>query len=155
LYRQIYEELRRGILDGRLGARTQMPSSRALAADLGVARSTVVLAYEQLRAEGYVDGAIGSGTRVSGRWSLPPAPLNGTRPDHQIAPNEPPAPRVSARGGAIIGTPRRHVGELWHGPCPFRPGIPAVDVFPIATWTRLVTRRLRHMSPRDLSYSDP
>jgi hypothetical protein len=62
-------DLRRGlrgaILDGRLQAGTQVPSTRTLAAGLGVARTTVVIAFSQLLAEGYLEGRVGSGTYVS------------------------------------------------------------------------------------------
>jgi GntR family transcriptional regulator/MocR family aminotransferase len=52
LYRQVYEGLREAILDGRLGPGARLPSTRVLAADLGVSRNTVLLAFEQLRSEG-------------------------------------------------------------------------------------------------------
>ncbi|HEX7941290.1 MAG TPA: GntR family transcriptional regulator, partial [Gemmatimonadaceae bacterium] len=54
LYRQVYEGLRDAILSGRLARGARLPSTRALAADLGVARNTVLLAFEQLRSEGYL-----------------------------------------------------------------------------------------------------
>ncbi|MCT5760243.1 GntR family transcriptional regulator, partial [Pseudomonas aeruginosa] len=56
LARQLYAALRERILDGRLGSRTRMPASRELAQALKVSRNTVVRAYEQLHAEGYIDG---------------------------------------------------------------------------------------------------
>lgn len=65
LYRQIEEELRRAILDGRLRPGMRLPSVRSLAAELRVARITVVTAYEQLAAEGYVEGRAGVGTIVA------------------------------------------------------------------------------------------
>src|ERR687886_785266 len=65
LYRQLYDGLRRAILDGQLRAGTRLPSTRELAIDLGVSRNTVMNAFEQLLAEGYVEGQVGSGTYVS------------------------------------------------------------------------------------------
>ncbi|HDO51284.1 MAG TPA: GntR family transcriptional regulator, partial [Rhizobiales bacterium] len=62
LYRQLYEQLRGAILDGRLPAGTRIPSSRAMAAQLGVARNTVLAAVEQLAAEGFLEARRGSGT---------------------------------------------------------------------------------------------
>src|SRR5512144_3260119 len=65
LQQQIYAAVRRAILDGVLTAGARLPSSRALADDLSVSRTTTLLAYEQLAAEGYVSGARGSGTFVA------------------------------------------------------------------------------------------
>ena len=65
LHRQVYEEWRRGILAGRFAAGDRMPSTRELAEALGVARATVASAYDQLVAEGYLEGHHGSGTFVS------------------------------------------------------------------------------------------
>ncbi len=64
LYRQVYAALRRGILRGEMLPGARLPSSRALARELGLARHTVEDAYEMLASEGYVRGRIGSGTRV-------------------------------------------------------------------------------------------
>ncbi|HWS55899.1 MAG TPA: winged helix-turn-helix domain-containing protein, partial [Pyrinomonadaceae bacterium] len=65
LYRQLYEALRRAILAGQLKPGARLPSTRELAEDLRVSRNTVMNAYEQLLAEGYVEGQTGSGTYVS------------------------------------------------------------------------------------------
>src|SRR4051812_27404586 len=62
---QIEEQLRAGVRDGRLHPGTRLPSSRELAARLGVARGVVVEAYAQLAAEGWVISRQGSGTRVA------------------------------------------------------------------------------------------
>src|SRR5437867_3955225 len=66
LSRQIYMQVRRAVLSGALRAGTRVPSSRAMASQLGVARASVVSAYEQLLAEGYVESRHGSGTFISG-----------------------------------------------------------------------------------------
>jgi len=71
---QLESELRAAIRTGRLPGGTALPSTRALAADLGVSRGVTVLAYEQLIAEGYLTAATGSATRVA------------TRPSHSAAP---------------------------------------------------------------------
>lgn len=65
LHRQIYEALRGAILKGDFRAQAKLPSSRALAAQLGVSRTTVVVAYDQLYAEGYLEGKSGAGTFVA------------------------------------------------------------------------------------------
>src|SRR5439155_1191509 len=65
LHRQLYDELRKAILAGRLKPRTRLPSTRDFAAEMNVSRNTVLGAFSQLLAEGYVEGRIGSGTYVS------------------------------------------------------------------------------------------
>src|SRR5215211_3453484 len=67
LYRQIYEEIRRAILGGKLVSGTRLPASRVLAKQLSVSRLTVVNAFEQLLAEGYLEGKTGAGTFVAAR----------------------------------------------------------------------------------------
>jgi GntR family transcriptional regulator/MocR family aminotransferase len=63
--RALETALREAIRSGRLHAGTRLPGSRSLAADLGISRGTVVQAYTQLIAEGWLTGAPGSGTRVA------------------------------------------------------------------------------------------
>jgi GntR family transcriptional regulator/MocR family aminotransferase len=77
---QLEEQLREGVRSGRLHAGTTLPSSRALAAELGVARGVVVEAYGQLVAEGFLVAHRGAATRVA-----------------RVAPMEPPAPALAAR----------------------------------------------------------
>ena len=72
--RALETELREAIRSGRLHAGTRLPASRGLAADLGISRGTVVQAYAQLTAEGWLVGLAGSGTRVADR------PVFGSRP---------------------------------------------------------------------------
>src|SRR5262245_66448969 len=64
LFRQVYDGLRTAILAGTLPPGTRLPASRGLARELGVSRNTVLNAYEQLLAEGYLEGRAGSGTFV-------------------------------------------------------------------------------------------
>src|SRR5215469_10569039 len=69
LHRQIYDGYRAAILDGSLRPRQRIPSTRALAVELGVSRFPVINAYAQLLAEGYLESRVGAGTLVSS--SLP------------------------------------------------------------------------------------
>jgi GntR family transcriptional regulator/MocR family aminotransferase len=62
LHRQLYRALRAAILEGRLGGAQRLPSTRALAKELGLSRNTVLQAVDQLVAEGYAHGRVGSGT---------------------------------------------------------------------------------------------
>lgn len=135
VHRQIYDALRRAILDGRLRPGLRTPSTRALALDLGVSRLPVLTAYEQLRHEGYLQGRTGSGTYVS--TALPDdlmvsRSLAAVRRDHPTA-----------------GT--REEGELG----PFRVSLPALDQFPHAAWARLVARHAHRLTHARMAYGDP
>ncbi|HSA57250.1 MAG TPA: PLP-dependent aminotransferase family protein [Gemmatimonadaceae bacterium] len=152
LYRQIYDTIRDGILSGRLPPGTRLPSTRDLARDLQIARSTVVQAFEQLRAEGYVEGVVGAATRVS--RSLPDV---HTRPAALTRQANAAAPRVSIseRGRRILATSVRSQWVLGRPPRAFRAGVPAVDVFPVEAWGRILARRWNRTSSRLLAYGEP
>ena len=95
--------LRAAIRDGRLTAGTRLPSTRALAGDLGLSRGTVVEAFAQLTAEGYLDARHGAGTWVAD-LSLP-----GTQRRRWSARREPRA-SASARGCPTSRPFRRRPG---------------------------------------------
>lgn len=65
LYKQLYERLRGAILAGQLERGARLPSTRTLASELGVSRTTTALAYEQLLLEGYLESRVGQGTAVA------------------------------------------------------------------------------------------
>ncbi len=65
LSQQLYQALRARVLDGRLGSGTRLPATRDLAAMLSLSRNSVVRAYDQLYAEGYIESRVGDGTYVS------------------------------------------------------------------------------------------
>src|SRR5437762_4963557 len=88
LSRQLAAALRTAIAEGRLGAGARLPSTRALAAELGLARSTVVAVFEQLAAEGYIAAQPGSGYFV-------PASLSEARPGEDGASGTPAARPIS------------------------------------------------------------
>ncbi|MCF4166635.1 PLP-dependent aminotransferase family protein [Zavarzinia compransoris] len=128
---QLYEGLRAAILEGRLRPGQRLPASRALAADLGLGRNTVTAALERLAADGFVVARGAAGTRVAALDAalLRPAPVA-------------PAGRLSDRGAALAGI-ERGAGRADGA---FVPGLPALDVFPGALWSRLMARRLRQSS---------
>ncbi len=108
LQRQIYASIQRAILDGVLGPGTRLPSSRALADDLGVSRTTTLLAVQQLQAEGYLTGAPRlrhlRGRRAAGRSACAGATA---RPRRAAEASAPLAPRGRAGGGAPGRPPAR------------------------------------------------
>jgi GntR family transcriptional regulator / MocR family aminotransferase len=77
----VEEALRAAVRGGRLAAGTRLPSTRDLAAQLGLSRGTVTQAYEQLAAEGWLTARAGAGTRVAAD-ALSPAPPAARRPSH-------------------------------------------------------------------------
>lgn len=148
IFRQVYDGVRRAILDGRLRPGQRIPSTRGLAADLGVSRLPVLSAYEQLLHEGYLVGRIGSGTFVSREL-----------PDHllrvPVASRLTPRPRRKVRGRdrAVLNPP---VPTNWSLPVvPFQMGLPALDLFPQATWAKLLARQARAETADRLAYGDP
>lgn len=152
LYRQVYHNIRSGILSGRLTPGTRLPSTRHLARDLGVARSTVVQAFEQLRAEGYIHAFRGAATCV--RRSLPDLHLR-TTPTKARSPATRRHPIISDRVANMQASSHRSLWTLARPPRAFRAGVPAVDVFPVDIWGRILARRWSRTSSRHLAYGDP
>ncbi|HEV2643231.1 MAG TPA: PLP-dependent aminotransferase family protein, partial [Candidatus Elarobacter sp.] len=137
--------LRREILDGRLRPGARLPSTRDLAAQHGLSRGTIVGAFEQLKAEGYVDGSVGSGTYVND--VLPDDLLQVAR--HAVA-------TVPARRSR-----QRRVSEFAHRATlfpgfaarptrAFRTDQPALDLFPTTLWAQVAARRMRRATTSDL-----
>jgi GntR family transcriptional regulator / MocR family aminotransferase len=152
LGQQVYQSLRRAILGGAAAPGTRLPSTRALARDLSVSRNTVLLAYDQLLAEGYLEGRRGSGTYVA--RALPDAMLAPPAVRRRRA--EPLAtarPRLSGYGRRVASLGDVLVGAPGSGlPYDFRYGVPSVDDFPHARWRRLIGRRARVASPTSMGY---
>src|SRR5262245_29104074 len=140
LHGPLYDGIRGAILRGALPPGMRLPATRTLAADLGVSRNTVMTAFEQLLAEGYVEGRHGSGTYVSPSLpeellQAPPAAAGGPRPSGA-------GPRLSKRGRAMAAAPTAF-HQPRDVPRAFETGLPALDLFPHETWGRLAARRLR------------
>jgi GntR family transcriptional regulator / MocR family aminotransferase len=148
LREQVYLAVRRAILDGVLVAGTRLPSSRTLADDLRVSRTTTFQAYEQLLGEGYLSARHGSGTFVAHELpdDLPRQPASRRAPRLKH-------PQLSRRGLALVTAPgpARRIGGP---PRAFRLGVPALDLFPLRLWSQLVNRRLRSMTIGQLDYTD-
>ncbi|HBW16765.1 MAG TPA: GntR family transcriptional regulator [Desulfovibrio sp.] len=135
LGRQLYERLKQMILDGELAAGARLPSSRALAVELGVSRNTVLDAYDQLSAEGYLETRHGSGTKVAAGIVSERGEGGANRAPFAIAP---------------AAVPERPSGVV-----SFRSGIPALDVFPREEWARTYQRVCAALPDDALRYSAP
>jgi len=152
LHRQIYRGLREAILSGRLASGCSVPSTRALAAELGLSRNTVQAAYDQLVAEGYLEGRVGAGTRVALALS---AKLLGARRERPVRSGPGgTAPSASRRGASLsdAGAPGEQDIPTARA---FRPGLPAIDAFPFGIWARYVARRVRDAGRLHAGYGDP
>jgi GntR family transcriptional regulator/MocR family aminotransferase len=135
LQQQLFEALREAVLSAELAPGTQLPSTRALARQLGLGRNTVISGYEQLAAEGYVEAGVGSGTRVAEQ-----AAVKRMRPSRSHPLKKSEIPGISTRGRRLASNPRPTTSGA-HGA--FQPGLPALDEFPYSSWARLVARRFR------------
>ncbi len=142
LYRRIYDRIRDLVLGGRLAPGSRLPASRALAAELGCSRTSVLAAFAQLHSEGYIDGRAGSGTFVSD--VLPEQLLHAHASRSLPAEKSPEASagsrrHLSRRGemlAAYVQGPRAH-------PTAFIPGVPELRAFPFDVWARLLGRTWR------------
>jgi GntR family transcriptional regulator/MocR family aminotransferase len=124
--------LRGAVRDGRLRPGARLPSSRALAADLGIARNTVAEVYSQLVAEGWLTARTGSGTSVAPPTSPPPFTEAAERRAEIAARPEAAAPRYDLRAG-----------------------VPDVSAFPRRAWHATARRALAAAPGHVLGYPDP
>ncbi|WP_044562234.1 PLP-dependent aminotransferase family protein [Azospirillum sp. B4] len=131
---QIHGALRQAILAGQLAAGARLPSWRDLAAQLGVARGTVRVAYERLMDEQLVVGLGAAGTRVA-RW---PVPGTATVPPPA---ETPPLPAF--------------FHDFEAPPLAFQMGVPAQDAFPATLWSRILARGARAAALAPVGYPDP
>jgi GntR family transcriptional regulator / MocR family aminotransferase len=142
LYRQIEVELRRAILDGRIGPGTVLPGIRSYARHLGVGAVTVMTAYDQLTAEGYLEARPGRGTVVAAGVSRP---VPGPRRTH--IPMSGRAPGPAAAVPPSPGFRRPFFGGSRSDPrFDFRPGAAGLELFPSAAWERLLPRAWRDLA---------
>ena len=166
LHRQLYAALREGILAARLRPGTRLPSTRLLAESLELSRTTVSLAYDQLRAEGYLRGRERSGTFVA--ELLPEEALAARRRPRSARPSAsgglPGRWAASADSSGAPSARGRLIDSLLVSststpggspPIAFRLGTPALDRFPLALWGRILARRWKGLTASQLSYSDP
>lgn len=132
-YRDIYNRIRDRIFSGQLPPGAKLPSSRAMASELGFARGTVDAAYQQLIAEGFLETASTAGTFVAAGIATRARP-SAEKQQPVISPKE--SPRIKQ-------------------PPLYQMGLPALDVFPRSSWARVEARMVRTLSTSDLGHPDP
>jgi len=150
LYTQLYDRVRQAILTGALPLGHRLPSTRTLAADLGVSRNTVEGAFSQLQAEGFLVRRVGAGTFVA---EAVPEYYRTPRVPRVARRSSAPAP-TRPRGRDALSERGRRTAAIALGPDsagthPLVPCLPALDAFPVRTWQRVVARRVRR-GGRDL-----
>jgi len=128
---QLVEQIRQAVLAGRLKPNARLPSTRALSLELGLSRTTVLAAFDQLIAEGYLEGRLGSGTHVTAEL-----------PDSSLTVNQ-----LHVR---VISQPQIHQEH----PKPFRLGVFDSEHFPHDEWGKLLGRIWRKPSTDLLSSDD-
>lgn len=162
LSRQLYQALRARVLDGRLGSGTRLPASRDMAAILGLSRNSVVRAYDQLYAEGFIESRVGDGTYVS---QLPKLSTKvSTRLSRGLSTglSTKSAETTEDSSSKVIHTAPLIRLENHHLPTPksgppraFRVGVPAFDLFPFEVWAKLQAGFWRNPDLASLGYGDP
>jgi GntR family transcriptional regulator/MocR family aminotransferase len=147
LWRQFYKQLRQAIISRRLPAGMRLPATRLLAEELGCSRNTILGAFEELIAEGYLEARIGSGTYVA-----------DVLPDDVMLPVGLGLARSNAactldlsRRGRLLSLTNPLGGEPYKA---FAPWLPDVSLFPFETWEKL-SRIWRSPSRSLLTQSDP
>ena len=131
LQSQLFHVLREGILSADLPVGLKLPSTRQLAKMLGIGRNTVIAVYEQLIAEGYLVSRTGSGTQVSESAKV------RSKQKSKVNAN---SPKLSVRGMKMTSISRM---EYTGAQASFQGGLPALDEFPYAKWSRFVARNYR------------
>ncbi|GIH05146.1 transcriptional regulator [Rhizocola hellebori] len=160
MHQQLYEQLRWSIEVGQLQASTRLPATRTLARELGVSRNTVLVAYDRLQAEGYLDGQVGSGTRVADRSSFI-SPHNETYSPEPVIPEarQPSRPpRISQVAQRLMRASQLFSAvheRLRYPERPFTLGIPALDLFPGKIWAEIIGRRCYRLTSAQYSHRDP
>ncbi|MET3139657.1 GntR family transcriptional regulator/MocR family aminotransferase [Undibacterium sp. GrIS 1.2] len=136
--RLLHECLRTAIRNGNLSAGMRLPSTRQLAADMGLARNTALYAYEQLATEGYVRsdrrGTVVADIGVATSQTTKAATYTYSR--------------LSRRAKISSPIPGSNMS------CAFAPGVPSLADFPIGTWRRLLDRAWRSIISAQLNYAD-
>lgn len=154
LFRQIYAGLREAVLSGSLRAGEKLPSTRDLAKQLGVSRTVVLLAYDQLFAEGFAVGRGGSGTYVAeGLAARGVASAGGTRAKRERNVARLKLSRfgaAAAEAAATVDYPGRRSARLRYDFV--YGGRGDIETFPFEMWRRILLRHARKAPIRELDY---
>ncbi|UVJ44002.1 PLP-dependent aminotransferase family protein [Pseudomonas sp. LS1212] len=169
LSRQLYQALRARVLDGRLGGGTRLPATRDLATMLAISRNSVVRAYDQLYAEGFIEGRVGDGTYVA-QLSQTVSSLAklSTKVSTALPTGLPTALSTNGINFTVLTSSKiihnSAMERLQHYSLPppksgppraFRVGVPAFDLFPFDVWAKLQAGFWRKPDLQQLGYGEP
>ena len=149
MFQWVYDEIRSAILDGRLRRGMRLPSTRELARRYRVSRGTVVTAFEQLHAEGYLEGNVGAGTYVN---TLLPEDFLHAKRGAGILDGARKFPTSLSQYAQRLGKATEARSQPAHA---FRAAEAALDAFPITLWAQIASRRLRGATRTLLADVDP
>jgi len=162
LSQQLYEALRARVLDGRLSSGTRLPATRDLANMLVLSRNSVVRAYDQLYAEGYLESRVGDGTYVSRLEKLSTQLPTGLSRGLSTGLSTFSSDNTEDLSSNTLSSEPLERLKIHHLPLPrpgapraFRVGIPAFDLFPFGVWAKLQAGFWRNPDPAQLGYGDP
>lgn len=151
LYRQLYLQIRKQILGGKLQGGVRLPSTRTLSKELALSRITILNAFDQLIAEGFLASRTGAGTYVGDEWE--------DRGARDTVAGDPP-PRLSDLSQSMLSLRSDHFRGVsytdWDPATPtsFLPSHSTYDSFPLAVWRRLMNRHLLKPTKSMLGYGE-
>jgi GntR family transcriptional regulator/MocR family aminotransferase len=143
--RQLYQVIREAILARVMPVGLQLPSSRDLARELKISRNTVIYAYEQLMAEGYLETRAGAGTFIADTVPDQIPDVSRTNSSHA---NHGSSLGLSGRGAQLV----QHAGAYKLQWGAFMPGVPDLTTFPNKVWSRLHNKYWRRPRAEMLTY---
>src|SRR6266487_3610181 len=149
LFRWVYDEIRSAILDGRLKRGMRLPSTRELARRYGVSRGTIVNAFYQLHAEGYLEGRVGIGTHAN---TLLPDDFLYTKRSLSTSDRARKFTPFFSKYAQRLAPAVDARSQPAHA---FRAAEPALDAFPTTLWAQIASRRLRGATRKLLADADP
>ncbi|NUT78976.1 PLP-dependent aminotransferase family protein [Pseudomonas sp. C1C7] len=150
LYRQLYLQIRKQVLGGRIQGGVRLPSTRTLSKELELSRITILNAFDQLIAEGFLASRTGAGTYVSDEWEN-----RGNADEQQRQP-----PRLSDLSQSMLSLRSDHFRGMSYAdwdpaaPVSFLPSHSTYDAFPQTVWRRLMNRHLLKPTKAMLGYGE-
>lgn len=142
----LYDALKKAIINKSIADNLKLPPSRVLAKDLNISRSTVLKAYDLLIIEKYIKSIPGSGYHIiantAEKISIPKQPHSNVQPP------------ISKKGQSFNKIIHK-VNKTMNSGIAFRPGLPPLDLFPVRQWQKLSNDYWRTIRYSELSYSSP
>jgi len=150
LYRQVYQQFRKAILDGRFNPGQQLPPSRDLARYLKISRTTVTMAFEHLMLEGYIRGKQGSGTFIN--EDIPEQLLFANR-EINVSDRQKRSDSMERKiPGSNLSTVLERERNDYNAFAPFKPGVPDLSEFPFRKWGKLLAHSANTLNIERFGY---